>query len=248
MMNGSTTVVALCALAGSAMAQPINWGNRTGSTISYTAITESSGTDVLVPGVGLFGSPLISGDTLVFNPVAFSSFAQNGASDITDGQLTMFAQSAPGFTIPSFTINEAGDWSLAGAGGAGTAARVNLSVFITVLAVNGVALSPTQRLEANGTFSNGGLWTLASPGPGTAQVWTGGGTFNIDAFLASRGITGSATSIRIALNNTLTTTSQLGTSAFIAKKDFNGVSITVPTPGAAAILGLGVLAAGRRRR
>jgi hypothetical protein len=239
-------VGALVSAAGLASATPINHGNRAGVTVDFLNITEDSNTDPVPPA--LFGSPTVSVDSLVFNPVSFGASAQNGSFDITDGTLTTRIDARPGFTIPSFNITERGDYTLAGSGTAATNATVSLSIFITVLEVNDVPINAQSFSGYAGTFSpSGGTYDLVNDA-GVLVQWNGSATVNIDAALASRGIMGSATSVIVTINNQLLAFSQPGTVAFIKKKDIGGVIITVPTPGAMALVGAGALMASRRRR
>jgi uncharacterized protein (TIGR03382 family) len=50
------------------------------------------------------------------------------------------------------------------------------------------------------------------------------------------------------LNNTLVAVSEAGTSSTIAKKDFSGITITIPEPITLAWAALGVVALARRPR
>lgn len=236
----------LAGTAGSALATPINYGNFNGVTVDWLQVTEDSATDP----TPLFGTPTITGDSLNFNPVSFGSTASNGSADITDGTLTSMIVARPGYTIPAIQFVENGDYTLAGTGGVGTSASVNLAVFVWVTEVNGAAITPVS-FNVSGTFNpSSGTFDLFNDGPTFGiRTWNGGAYADIDAFLASQSISGSATKVTVTIDNSLVTTSQPGTLAFIKKKQIGGVAITVvPTPGAAALMGLGALVATRRRR
>jgi hypothetical protein len=69
-------------------------------------------------------------------------------------------------------------------------------------------------------------------------------SIDIEALLTANniGFDFGATKIHVELDNTLTALSQPGTEAFIAKKDFQGFSVTsIPEPGTATLLGGGSL-------
>ncbi|MCU0688579.1 MAG: hypothetical protein MUE97_02400, partial [Phycisphaerales bacterium] len=117
----------------------------------------------------------------------------------------------------------------------------------TITEVNGVTLGAPISTNIAGVFSGGGSYNLGS-GTQIASIWSGGATIDLAAILAANNISGIVTRANVILDNTLAVTSQAGTSAFIKKKELNGVTIIVPTPGAAALLGLGGLMATRRRR
>jgi hypothetical protein len=238
-----SAVVGVCGSA--ALATPINYGDFTGTNVMFLQVTEDSTTDA----TPLFGTPLVSGDGIQFNPTSFGSFAFNGSSDLTDGTLTTMIMANPGRVIPAVTFSESGDYTLAGSGGAMTSASVALSWFVTVSEVNGSPIAPVS-FSGMGTFSpSSGTFDLASDGPGAAVIWNGSAMIDIDAFLASQSISGSATKVTVTLNNALVTTSEPGTASFIKKKEFGGVAMAVvPAPATLGLLGVGLVAAGRRRR
>jgi hypothetical protein len=246
-MKTTVFALAVAALAGSAMAQfSANYGNFAGTNVTFVNVNESTITD----STALYGQPQVVGNALAFRAMTFGVTAANGASDLSDGRLSTIIQSNGGFAISQFQIAETGDYRFVGNGTSATTASVSLAVFISVLDVNGVALSAPLSFSGNGIFtpSNGTFDLVNDPTTNGNVIWAGSGVFNIAAFLASNGITGDATRVSVVLDNTLSATSEQGTIAFIKKKEFDGVAIVVPTPGAAALLGLGALAAGRRRR
>ncbi len=255
-MKKSLAIALIAPMMFAAAAQaalPIVYGDRNGSSVFFRAIQESSNTDFNA-GTGisnpLWGSPTAVGDALTFNSMAFGASA-TGANpiDLTDGTLSMVIAARPGFTLSRFTINERGDYSLGGTGTANTRVSAGLRMFINILDINGnpVNTGPIAIPSIGGTFSNGGSWNLVN-NPGLTLDWNGSATVDLDAFLASQQISGQATRISISLDNSLLAQAEAGSVAFIKKKDFGGFTITVPTPGAAALLVLGGLAASRRRR
>jgi hypothetical protein len=235
------TMLVIVALAGScsaALATPILYGNVPGSTVVFTNVSEDSATDT----GALFGTPSASGDVLTFNPTSFNSFSSNGSSDITDGTLQFGIRANPGFTIPFVNIQERGDYIIVGSGGF---AQVGLAGNVRIEAVNGVALSVPLVLPFSGTFTPGSTFTS----PAVLSNWSGGVSLDLNAFLAANAVVGSATRVQVSLDNVLVSAAGPNGLVNIAKKQAEGVVITIPTPGAAALVGLGTLvAAGRRRR
>ena len=219
---------ALMMAAANAPAAPIPYGDFTGTNVKFIGVTENSGTDP----TPLFGTPGVSGDTLDFDPITFSSFSQNGASDITDGTLTFKLASLDGSFLDVLRLQEQGDVSLIGFGGVGTYASITTSVFINILAVDGVAITPVN-VTNNLVFSpSGGTYDLANDGGGGPffnTIWGGVRDFDITQALVNNNIpyVNGATLISVTLDNTLVTLSQQGTSSFIAKKDVQGITFTV---------------------
>lgn len=237
-MKNVMIIVALAGSCSAALATPINYGNVSGTNVTFTNVSEDSATDT----IALFGAPSVIGNNLAFNPTSFNSFSSNGATDITDGTLQFGVLANAGFTIPFVNIQERGDYIIVGSGGL---AQVGLAVNVRIEAVNGVALATPLAFQTNGTFTPGSTFTA----PSALTNWNGGVNIDLNALLAGAGISGGATRVQVSLNNVLISAAGPNGQVNIAKKQNDGVIITVPTPGAAALVGLGTLvAAGRRRR
>jgi hypothetical protein len=238
---GLTALV--CTLsAPAAFAVPINYGNYVGINVSYLQVTEQT----LSAGDadGLFGAPTVVGDQIDFDPVGFAANASGaGGNDITDVELTFGIQAKPNEIITTIILTEAGDYTIAGAGGAGTLAAVAANVIIEVFEVDGVALGVPVQTNVQLAFApSDGDYNLADDGQTILGSWNGSLTFDVAAFLASESIDGSATRVQVTLDNQLVALSEDGTNAFIAKKDTDGLSVTtLPEPGAGILSALGLL-------
>lgn len=222
---------ALLAIAGTAHGAVAFYGDRlgTGSAPDILDIQEESTTDALP----LFGSPVRAGNALLFFPSNYASSSADGSSDITSSTITMRIAAKPGNFLDQITIREFGDWSLTGAGGAGTFVDATGLLSVTDLApgTNGTMSSPLVAL---------GLPAIGGP---ATDTWEGIVSLN----LAGLGLT----EILLTFQNTLATGSELGTTAFIRKTVISGpsVAVIVPAPGAAfALLGAAGLVSARRRR
>jgi len=225
----------------------INYGDFTGTSVSYLGVTESSGTD----SSPLFGAPIISGNTLDFNPQGFSAYSTGGGVDLTDGQLNFLLRANSG-GLSTLQFSEAGDFTLAGLGTAGTRVTIATTFFFDILKVDGNAINPLS-FSATMTYTpvNNGQFNLVN-NPGVGNVWTGSYLLNLNNVLTANGVPFStgATEVRVNLDNTLLAISESGSVAYVAKKDFKGFGVTVvPEPSAIAITLLGAAALlGARRK
>jgi hypothetical protein len=235
------TCLAIAALTFNATARgaSINYGSFNLPGIMFQDVTESSGTDP----VPLYGPPAPFVIGLDFDPIGFTSSATGGNADITDGQLNFTVMSLPGGpAIPSIKLSEAGDYSMAGAGGnAATSVFAGAILRATITQVNGLPVAPINVPVVNASFSD------SLPPNEIVAPWSLSLTANIAAAL---GPGQNATKVEVVINNTLLTTSQQGTLAFIAKKDFRIDIPNIPEPSTllfSAIAGIGAFAFRRSR-
>jgi hypothetical protein len=214
------TCLAIAALAFNAAARgaSINYGDFNLPGIMFQQVTESSGTDP----VPLYGPPSPFPIGLDFDPMNFTSTSTGGLADITDGQLNFTIMSQPGGPPINFvSLFEAGDYSLAGLGGnAATAVFAGAIIRATIIGVNGLPVAPISVPPVNASFSDG------LPPNEIAAPWSLGVTTNVAAAL---GPGQNATKVEIVINNSLVTTSQANTLAFIAKKEFR-IDTNIPEP------------------
>lgn len=238
-------------IANSASALIINYGDFVGTNVSYLQVTE----DTRDEPQALFGPPTVQGDLMDFDPPSFTAAANpNVPSDITDGQLNFTVQSnVNSFAIGQLIIEEAGDFTLVGLGAAFAQATVGTTVRYKITHVGGSPVGFNCDGTGNMLFTpvgSGGNGDYRTPvDNGTAVPWEGLFTADIGALAASCNLNGPVTAVEVVIDNTLTAFASDGGSAFIAKKDFSGITIKIPEPSAfVAILGaLGTLGALRRR-
>lgn len=231
-------MLALLAIAAPAQAVSINYGDYVGITVSYLQVTEDSVTDP----TPLFGAPTVSGDTLNFDPVGFGASATGaGGVDITDGNLVFMIQAKPSQVIENVILSEAGDYTIFGTGGVGTQVTVSAPVFIDIVEVDGVGINPIQ-LQLQMVFApSDGDYDLSNDGVGVGVIWNGSLDVDLNQALidANQPFVDGVTKVNVDLDNILTATSETGTSATIAKKDFKGFSVTVPEPSMLLLLATG---------
>jgi len=237
------TGVAFTACALSASAVPINYPDQLGDTVNYTSISE----ETLTAGDpdDLFGSPSVSGNTLNFDPISFTSFSsssQFGESDVTAGQLNFDVEAFAGTVIDLIELVEAGETDIVdpfGNGSADTFASVQGDVTLTIFEVDGGALGLPLVINSSMTFGpSDGDWNANDDGSVSVD-WNGGIVLDIEQALIDNGIAfvNGATKVSLEVVNTLSTGSEFATSAFIAKKDFHSFSITAmgrPVPDTAS--------------
>jgi len=248
-----TLVTALCLVsAATADAASVVYGDFSGNSVDFLDVTEGSVTDPLP----LYGAPIASADTLDFNPVGYVSNSGGGTFDATIGVLTFDIHAKDGFAISSIHLMEDGDYTLAGTGTASTNVSVNASVFIDVMEVDGVGITPVE-FSGNMVFTPKTTYSL--PGDaGVLVIWTGNLILDINQLLTDNEVDFDlgATMVRVELDNALLSFSEASTIANIQKKDFEVIVATGPDPGPvipepatmAVVLALGGAAAVRRRR
>ncbi len=222
-----------------------NYGNIIGNDYSFLQVSEDSTSDASP----LYGAPLGAANSLVFSPSDFESQSSGlGGSESTNGTLTTTITSNAGAPINQIIWTEGGDYTLLGNGGVGTSAAVSAQITITILEVNGAAITPIVFNDSLTFNPSDGDFNLFDDGVGIAQLWSGAVTIDVLGILSANGISGSATAVQFELLNLLETSSEAGTSALIAKKDLGTVITIIPSPGVVALLGVGGLIGSRRRR
>ncbi len=214
-----------------------NYGSYAAETVCYSNVWETSATDANA----LYGAPEIIGNTLNFNPQNFTAYAEDGAIDKTDGQLGVDVCASSGNFINALQFSEKGDYDVSSLGNS-TEADVSAFFFIEVLEVDGVELSKVVDAEFSMMFSPNTDGTFALSGFGQDDgIWTGSVDIDIDKILSDNGILfdDGATKIHVQLDNKLSTLAAPGTTAYIAKKDFEGFSITsIPEPNSLVLIGM----------
>lgn len=229
-----------------------NYGNFTGTTVNFLGVSESSVSE----SIPLYHNPNVAGNTLDFNPQNFGAFASgSGGIDLTDGQLSLTMMAHAGSAIPTIKFWEVGDYSLLGAGTAGTLVDVTANFYINITKVDGAPITPVN-LGGTMTFTPVASGTLTLPAnPGFGQLW--GGVINFDInnalTLANVPYLYGATEVQFTLDNELIAISELGTIARIQKKDFQGsvgIEVIVPEPSilALTLCGAGLLISRRAKR
>ena len=234
------TCLAVAALAFNATARgaTINYGDFNLPGIMFQQVTESSGTDP----VPLYGPPSPFPIGLDFDPMNFTSSSAGGLADITDGQLNFTIMSLPGGPPINFVnLFEAGDYSMAGGGGnASTSVFAGAIIRATITQVNGLPVVPINVPPVSASFTDG------LPPNQIAAPWSLGVGSNIAAAL---GPGQNATKVEVVINNSLVTTSQANTLAFIAKKEFR-IDTNIPEPSTlliSAVASIGAFAFRRSR-
>jgi hypothetical protein len=250
--------------SSSALAQ-INWGDYAGATVDFLQVTEDSNSGDTLP---LFGEPNIVGDSMDFDPVGFGAFSSGGgAPDITDGNLTFMVMTQNDLDIiDTLSFSEAGDTSLTnGLSFDDALTTVEAHVFIDILQIDNQDVGQALNIDDYMVFTPSPNLT---PNPiGDYQIsvdslnghtystnWFGSLFVDLTAYLDDNDIEYEfgVTKVSVNIDNILTAASQDGSSAVIAKKDFDGLVVTVNVPEPAscvlACIGLALLALVGRRR
>ncbi len=225
----------------------ITYGDFSGADVVFKTVTESTSPGDTLPPNG-FGAPVVSGNSLVFTPTAFSAYSENGGMpDLSDSHLTMTIAAVANKTIQSVTFSELGAYSLAGAAGtAATKAEVALPGTLTITKINSAGAFNPITIPISAVFSPiGGSYKLPADA-GNGVQWTG--QFKIDVTGALRADAtvpegALATEVVLSFDNSLLAQSETGTLAFIDKKSAQLIvdPEPVPEPGTFVLLGVGAV-------
>ncbi len=232
--NVGVAVLGLSAalLSGSALAVPTT---LVGTNVSFTFDSAL---------LGLYGTPIVSGDSLVFTPTAFSAASSNGAGFVmTNATLNVAITANAGYEFSTINLTERGDYYLIGSD-AQVAVGGQIRVFDQDDPIHNevtgsiVATAPFNVFTTFSTFSSTN-WTANASASVPASGW-GGDDGIVDG-------------INLTIENLLiASTSAAGSAAFIEKK-FAGTTIiisAVPEADTYAMLlaGLGLVGFMARRR
>ena len=244
------------------LADPINYGDLIGDEVSYLQITENSTTDPFPPEAtpeevtGLYGTPVMLDDTLLFNVPSFAAQAVGGPEvDLTDGFLTFAMAARDDMLIIELFIEEFGSLNLLSPlGGTNlTNAGIVAPVFVDVQEVvfdDGTPAGRRVMLDEPVTIT--GISLEVTPAPNSAPVFGFASDPNVVSWLAAKEIDLVAellatspgiddvnpvrgiTRLQFSMNNTLSASAedQFAT-AFVDKKQLSinpRVIVNVPEP------------------
>jgi len=248
---GSSVIALSCfaALGGSrvAMAASHNFGDFLDTSVGYLQVTTASPTD---PTGEPFGTPTLSGDSLVFSPPAFAAESAGGGTDSITGSLATTVVGLEDMGISTLEVQDAGDYTLVGSGTTATNVTLSSPVTVTILAVNNLSVTPIV-IPTSITFSPSSSFDLID-NPG-GSIWTGDLNVNLASAILGAGDSGTATSVNLSISDTLTASSEAGSIAQIEKKARDVISITttvqaVPEPTSIGLLAIAGGSLLKRRR
>ncbi len=257
--------------ASPVQAGTFEWGDLAGDDVAFFEVTEFSdeASPLYAPMPGT-GGPMIRGNSLFLTPRGFGSQSGNNSVDTTDSTLTTTITAFPTLSLDKIEINELGDYTLGGLVGGQANAAIGGSFFWVILEIDSVPVSLTPQATnltlATGSGANGGRYDR--PGDDEASmIWSGSATIDLAGYLTSQQISGAVTSLSLIFDNTLQTSADNASTAFIKTKLItietvmsaaavtsssvgaaSSTSTTVPEPGAIQLLLLAMASLGFYRR
>jgi hypothetical protein len=185
-------------LIGAAAAHAtVNHGDFVGTSVTFQDVEETTQPDTPADPEPLYGAPVIAGNQLTFTPTGFIASATGGASDLISSILTtQIIGNTPTDTIDVIIINELGDVTLSGPGGAATNASASIGGFVTVIATTAGPVLPFPTvIPFSGVFAPADTFSL--PGDAGTQLWSGTAVIDVAAVVPN------ATVVVLQYDNTL---------------------------------------------
>lgn len=245
-MKGITGAAILAAgVATTAQADVVNHGtyNSGPGNVTFANVTETANVDT--GGSGLFGAPVLSGNSILSFPLDFSATAANGSTDLKQSILSITIQAPAGQELSSVSWFQFGAYSISGANPPSTPdtfVQVDGEMDVEILtAGNGVGTQLNQTVA--GLNTGVPLYDGSGNHSGSALI-------NVSSF--------SATSVTFELDLSLFASAGAdGESVAQINDQFNQLELQVqtaspiPVPGAATagfamLAGLGGLALRRK--
>lgn len=202
------------ALIAASLAVAFWSGSAAAVTLNGTNVSFTFDSDLL----GLFGTPIVSGDSLVFTPTSFSAVSNNGAGFVLANQTINVEIRAltSSFEVSTVSLVERGDYYLVGAD-----AQVGVSGQIRMFDLD----DPINN-EVTGSIVAAAPFNVVSVLPTLNTVnWQS----NASATAGSGwgGVDGMVSGVNLTIENLLfAKTLAVGSSAFIEKK-FAGTTIVI---------------------
>lgn len=219
-------------MVGVASAAPIPWATPSGSNANFSYAEGKTLNGLFVePGQ----SPIVTPTGLIFFPSGFIASAAGGTAEVVDDTLQFEIHLPADKQLTQFIVNEFGDYTIDGSGpntsvkAFGGLLLVNMDDPFAPVLTDTLSTVPAPLATGTGVTTGEGIWTGNETIVAIPAGWK---------------------NIQVILNNELSASSDVGTTAFIQKKVGQvGVEIilVIPEPGTLSLGLLGGLACLVRR-
>ncbi len=211
-------------LSGNALAE--DWKTLTGTNVTYVYDADVT---------GLYGTPFLSGDSLVFTPTNFNALSADGGFVQTSSTVNVKVYANGGYTLSAFNLTELGDYYLIGSD-----AEVAVGGQIRLFDLDNISNQLTDPITATAPLT----------------VTTTFGNYQTTNWQANAAIavpTNWSSGVNLTIENILLAhTTQVGSAAFVEKKLTGNSVVITPVPEAETyammLAGLGLVGFMARRR